>query len=840
MIRFFAIIALAVVSTAKAQQGQYQFDIAAQPLSSALIEFASITKKNYIASGHLLRNKQSPPINGQMSAFDAITHLLQHSGLVLRELQDGTYLVIKPKKTKQAEQLKTAAIELPEPPEVILIRSTKRRDTPQNIPISANVIGVEMLEREGVKDVRQLTSVAQSMSYHGAITSAGQGMRIRGVGSGVIATGIEQSVGTAIDGVVTGPSGSGLQTLWDVEHIEILRGPQGTLFGKNVSAGAINNITKEPTDFVEAGISVEQEFAYRQSRIDAMASGPVSDGLNARLAVFGQRQTQGTIENIVRNEQENINKSYGIRVKLNLDKEDWWSKFSVSYSRTDDRCCGRVFSHIDYQNASGATNQWVIPALEQHDISVWSGNNLAISEAPLYETQRTLHSKFEWGTKFDSGHVLKTISGYRDWHHQTQNDGDNLNVDVVSYVADQRKLKLFTQEVQWLSPENDQWEYILGGYFYKQHFPSTEYIGGGADIAGYYGVTSVDSDIDVENFALFGHSTYYFEQNAAVFGGLRLLKESAEANAQQKGDNWIWPTDHDVNSVATKDTDYVATTGLQYWFENDNQIYLSASRGYKGKAIDNSSNSLLYRAPVTLDNGKVLTAADAILDPETVLSLELGSKNQFFSDGSLFNATVFFSRFTDFQAAAYDGNSNSFRLTNAGTVESKGIELEFKIRPWQDALLSVSSSWIDARFKHFTGAPCQVSQSRNNLCSGATGGQDLSGRKVNENPDWQHFISLQQDLYFGQDSLSLGLSYAWRDDVIYDTDLDPNTEQKAYGLLNLTAQYSFEQWQLTAFIYNATDENYANRIIDAPIWRGAYQRYPEKRRRYGVSLGYLY
>lgn len=736
-------------------------------------------------------------------------------------------------KVKLSNEGNLAAIER------IVVSAQKRPRTLQESPIAISVIESDDLEKIGKSNLRDTYLRAPSLSYHGAISSAGQGMRIRGVGSGVIASGIEQSVGTIMDGVVTGPSGSGLQELWDMQRIEVLRGPQGTLFGKNMSAGAINSISNDPTDYFSGYLKAQHEFTYQDTRIDYALSGPISDETTFRIAGFSTQQQEGNVYNAVRAEDENLRDHWGIRGKLHWEKDALSLKFNLSYDEMNGKCCARVFSHIDTDSISDGTLELIESALKEYDLTISDELNVAISEGPIYEKSETLHGIFELGYLFDSGHQLKAISGLRQWQHSSGNDGDNLPIDLVSFVADERKLNILSQEIQWLSPDDDHFEYILGAYYYHQDFPSTEYIGGGADVVGQVGVTEVRSEIDIEHYALYGNATYYHTQQFSSFFGLRLQRETIDGVGQQQGDLWIWPIDYEENVLSASDSDWMGNIGVRYTFNRNHQLYGSISRGYKGMAIDNASNSILYRAPYETPDGKEVHVDDALLSPETVINYEIGTKHHFNQYNASLYATLFHAEFENFQASSYDGNSNSFHLTNAGVLRSRGFELEGRLFPWNNGSLNASFTWLDARYIDFKGAPCQVSQRVNGSCSAATGGQDLSGRRLNETPKYQTFIEYQHD-YYTDIGLFYGvINHAWRSEVVFDPDLDSNTKQSAYGLTNFTLGWqSNDDITVKLFINNLTDVDYANRVIDAPVLPGAYQRYPSDGRTYGITLQY--
>lgn len=809
------------------------FKIPSQSLSSALLLFSETTGIDYMVSARLLEGKQTQGVEGEYATEQALSKLLDGTGLVFIKRSDRSYLLRLPSRDAQAVAKAQPIIE------EIIVTSQRRGQPAQDIPLSVSVIGGAQLRALGKTNTRDLFAVAPSVSYYGAINSAGQAMRIRGVGSGVLAGGIEQSATTIVDDVVTGPSGSGLQELWDIHRIEILRGPQGTLFGKNVSAGAISQITNDPSEHFLFDIHHRQEFEYHSARTDIVLNGPLGGSFTGRLSGFYLDQDKGAVENIVRGETENYRRRQGVRGKLFYDADNFWAHLSISFDEIDDSCCARTFAGVDESLLSDFTAGVAVPAFERQNLEPSMHNRIAIADSDLIEQSQTLHSVAEFGRVLDSGHTLKLILGHRDWRHQSQNDADNLDLDLVT-VKDKRNLHISSQELQWLSPEGGRWEYLLGLYAYQQAFPVTEMLTGGRDFNGESGLTTIDSQVDIRNIAMFGHSKYEITPSVNVFGGLRILEEKLDGRGQQSGDHWVWSANYPRQQASTRDSDFVGNLGAQYFWNPHQQVFFSINRGYKGSALDTSANSLFFRAPVTT-NGEVSLAEDALLEPETVLSYELGTKNVLFNHKLLFNTTVFLSRFRDFQISAFDGASSSFRLTNAGVLESTGVEMEFQAHPWRYTRFNGSVAYTDARFKRFTGATCQRPQQVDGSCSAATGGQDLSGQRVNSTPLWQIFLQYQQGYQAPLGYAYTDISYAWRDDVIYDADLDPATTQKAFGLLNARVGIQFDNnVELAAFVNNATDEDYAVRIIDSVLWAGTYSRYPAEGRTMGLELSWFW
>ena len=183
------------------------------------------------------------------------------------------------------------------------------------MPISISVIGGEQLERSGINRVEDLYAIAPSLSFSPAQSSSGAGLRIRGVGSAAFGSATEPSVSTIVDGIVTGPGGSALVDFFDVERIEVLRGPQGTLFGKNSSAGAVNIVSRAPTDELSGYAIARYGEELEETRIEGGISGPVSDNVRLRLSGYTLDQGKGQVWNPVRKTDENKRDRWGLRFR---------------------------------------------------------------------------------------------------------------------------------------------------------------------------------------------------------------------------------------------------------------------------------------------------------------------------------------------------------------------------------------------------------------------------------------------------------------------------------------------------------------------------------------------
>ena len=708
----------------------------------------------------------------------------------------------------------------------IVVTAQRRDQGLSEVPISITALDGEGLERQGITKIDSLFAVTPALSYQGSQSSAGSGLRVRGVGSAAFNAGTEQSVSTIIDGVVTGPAASGLSDLFDVQRVEVLRGPQGTLFGKNASAGAINVVTNAPSSQFGGYGVVRYGEAMEDIRVEGAVTGPLGENTTVRLAGFYLDQNKGWTTNPIRDETEDVRNRWGARFRINNETGPLTTDFIYTYEQRDDDCCTRTFSGLDAVRGA-LTNLFLVPRLTANGLVPNPENRISISEQGVQEKMRSDYAVLTLAYQLGGGQTLKSITGARKWEQYEFNDGDRIDIDVGSFAVQRRDLDLFTQELQLLSAPDSPLQYVLGLYYYDQDLSEFTSTRGGSNTPFGLGETVVPLNVKVRNMAAYADASYELNDQWQVFGGVRLLKEDIEAAGTRTGNFFAFPGTF-TSAVKDDDTNWVGRFGARYILNDDISFYGSVSRGYKGKAVDVSISSPFFLSA---------NPQSAVLRPETVLNFELGARTRFNDGRFVLNGTAFHSDFTDFQASQFDGTTAAFILRNAGKVKTQGVEIDFKSIPWEGGTLMGGFSFVDAVFDEYRGAPCTVPSTLAGTCL-PTVGQDLSGKQVNASPRYQLNASYRHDFDFGlNNTFYVQGEYSWRDDVVFGGDLNPATTQPAYGVANFRAGVRLDdRYELVAFVENAFDETYAYRIIDAVLWSGAYQTYLAPGRTFGLEL----
>ncbi|WP_162806294.1 TonB-dependent receptor [Sphingosinicella terrae] len=708
----------------------------------------------------------------------------------------------------------------------IVVTAQRREQGLADVPISISVVSGQELERIGISRVEDLYSIVPSFSFSPAQSSSGAGLRIRGVGSAAFGSATEPSVSTIVDGIVAGPGGSSLVDFFDVERVEVLRGPQGTLFGKNASAGAVNIVSRAPTDHFSAFTNARYGEQLDELRLEGALSGPIGTGVNARVAGYILTQGEGQVYNPVRGTDENKRDRWALRLRGDFEHGGTLLQFIAQYERQDNECCRTSFYGLEPIAFGALTRLYLLPRQAANGVVPGPDNRLSIADGPLRETTDTLQLTGIVNHELRSGITFRSITGYRSWQELDTIDVDGVDVNIGNDARQQRDLSLFTQEFQLLSPDSSALSWVLGAYYYHHTLNTNTITAGGAGTILGQTSTQGRGTTKTNNYALFADGTYDFSDQWQAFAGLRLLYEDLAVSSFRSGNYFAFTPGTFQGSISTDDTDWVGRAGIRFTPSPRQSVYLSASRGYKGKAIDTNTGNVFFLFPER-----------AVLDPETVLSFELGARTSWFRNRLTFNATLFYSDFSNYQASSFDNVTSSQILRNAGKLRSQGIEVDLAARPWRGATITGGAAFIDAVFDEYVGAPCTVVQNATGTCP--VGGQDLSGERLNNNPRWQFTLRGQQDFEIASGTTAyLRAEYNWRDDVIYGGDLNASTRQPAFGIANFRAGLTFADgaYEIVGFVENAFDESYALRIYDSPGFTGSYSAFFGPARTWGAEL----
>lgn len=752
--------------------------------------------------------------------------------------------------------------------EEIVVTAQKRAENIQDVPISISAYSGDFLDDAGIDTLQDLGPYAPNLSLSQSSQVANQRIIMRGVGS-VGDSAIEPSVAVFIDGVYYPRPSAVVGTMTDLEQIEVLRGPQGTLFGRNASMGALNIRTAAPTEELEGQLRASYG-AYESIRTSGAISNSLSEQTSGRLAFhYSDRDGYGenTFEGPGNDDDFGDWEDMGVRGKLNFVPSDVLDiTMAADYARVE--------------NQSG-----IIEVLSDTVIPSYLGTlSFVLNPAgpvpggPVPETTETFDYTVnqdhqdtaedeQWGGKLDitwsvEDHDIRSITAYRDWQNNTFESALRLPADLLNRIT-AYETKTLSQELQLLSPTGEYLEYVLGLYYYDEQYDidqqfdlgpdfcaavrnlvtagaTAQALGAGAPpaVAQATGAgagnaalgqcnagpqsAAIDSIFQQEltSLAAFGQLTLNVSDQLRVTGGLRWTNDDKSGSYTQLVANTILLPPSSLNPLAINLRTVDSAPDLEFddskltWLINasydinDNvMVFATASTGFKSGGFNaDGANIVIPR----------------VFDSETVDNYELGAKTVLLDNTLVANVTFFLSEISNFQDRQFDGVN--FLVQNVGQLTQNGMEIDLQAQPSENFSAVAGISYLDSKFDSFpnaTALPAVVAAAQ---AAGVTPPpQDLTGERNHFSPEWQISLSGEWRDDFGATGWGWFLrgEYQYVDDqnVGAETNQNPQSIQTGYSLVNgrlgLTGRDG--QWELSVFGRNLTDEGYCQTIFNQPI-----------------------
>ncbi|MBV4463024.1 TonB-dependent receptor [Pseudomonas sp. SWRI79] len=700
--------------------------------------------------------------------------------------------------------------------ETVTVTTRRREESSQDVPTPMSVVSGQALESQRVYRIQDLQQLVPSVNvaYMHARQSS---VSIRGLGNNPASDGLEGSVGLYIDNVYLGRPGMAVFDLMDIEQLEVLRGPQGTLFGKNTTAGVINISTRAPTFTPERSIETSVgEDGYFQTK--GTISGPLNDELTGRFSAYRTR-SDGDINNEFNGHDLNGGSREGFRGQLLYKPNESFNlRWIGDYNEEDSSAGTRVLYSTGptingvnlYQsraNAAGATlvngsHRKVNLDNDQHVTVHQGGTSL--------EANWTLPNDF----------TLTSISSYRWWNFTPRND-DGLNVAATYNAGVSVEDKQYSQEFRLASPKGEFFDYVLGAYYFGSDLDnkSFAYYGPQADIwngtprGALANVNSVGhGHIETDSFALFAQGTWHLTERLDFTAGGRGTYEEKTA--------WV-TRDAPVGGAAVTGAAATARRGRTGAYDSgDLNQYSSSPSGLLNLSYRFTDDLLGYATlshgeksgGVNLAVGSAPTAgADSLLiGTERANNAELGFKSTLWDRRLQLNANVFWTQVNGYQTNAYDAANRVQYLTNAGSVRSRGVEFESTLIPLRGLTLNVNGSYNDVSYLSYKDAPCPPEVS---LAPGAPASCDLSGHQVvgaskwigNANGEYKWNLANGFEEY-------VTASYAFRSKAVGTVEDSDYGQIPSYAVVNLSTglrgDFNQGQWDVSLWLKNAFDKTY--------------------------------
>jgi iron complex outermembrane recepter protein len=699
--------------------------------------------------------------------------------------------------------------------EEVIVTAQKRAQSIQDVPISITAFSGDFLEENGIQKIAEVAQITPNFNIAGSAGNANSRIQIRGIGAAGN-NAIEPSVGVFIDGVYYPRPGSVIGLLNDIQSFEVLRGPQGTLFGRNTVAGALNITTRNPHHETEGMVEVGVGD-YDAWEVGAMFNGSLGKRAAGRVA-FKYADRDGYGDNTYDGEDFGARDDLVVRGKLLFD-------FNEQLSMLVTADYAEINAHGVAIEVLNSTNTEVFEART----TALFGSSPVTKDSYDWKIHQAHEDEFEdeqQGLSFDinyefgNGLALRSITAAREWD---ATDG-KLDVRYPAEVAPgdiDYKTETLSQEFHLLSPGGETVDWLAGLYYYEEDYdvdtlrdageafcdPLLASIGGpglaGVCLAGpQEDVTVATFSQELESIAVFGQATWNINDAWNTTVGLRWTDD------QKDGDYMVVVNNPAAIVLAAPET----TLGMERddskttWFGNVNwyvtediMLFATASTGYKSGGFNSQSSG---QTPLGEER--------RIFDPEEVTNYELGVKSTLLNGAMTANATLYRMDIDDFQDRAFDGLS--FIVLNAGELRQQGVEADINWAPVEPLRIVAGVGYLDSEYLDFEGAP------------GLPGGepQDLNGERRTYSPEWQTSISADWTQAFANGmEWFVGGSWSWIDEqnAGASSNNDPQSEQDSYSIVNARVglRSASGKWDVTLFGNNLTDEDYCQTIFDAAL-----------------------
>jgi iron complex outermembrane receptor protein len=766
-------------------------------------------------------------------------------------------------------------------PGEIVVTARRRAEEIQDVPLAVSVLNASAIEQTGSYNISRLQQLQPTLQFYSS-NPRNSSINIRGIGAplGLTNDGIEQGVGIYVDQVYYNRVASATLDFVDIEQIEVLRGPQGSLYGKNTTAGAINITTRAPSFSYEgqAEISVGN-LGFKQAK--ASVSGPLTDRLAARISVSATDRN-GTIYNVATDRRVNSQDNLGLRGSLLWKATDTLNlTLSGDYNVQNPVCCAQIYAGVG-STQRVATRQYA--AL----VALFPGYAVPSTDPfdRLTNLDAQLHARNEVGgvslrAEWDLGPgTLTSVSAYRYWDWQPANDRDFTGLPITTKSQNPTQQKQWTQELRY-SQSSDALDFVVGAFAFHQkiHTTGSQVQGSAASRWFLTGALrsnpavleglEADNDIRLKNTSLaaFGQLTWHVTDKLSLQPGLRINydKKQGSYNSVVTGttstgvrqlvtftstDPWIVaqrgvlaPQSFDV-SFSDWNLSYDFTAS--YEFSRDVMAYATYSRAFKSGGVNLNG--------VPLNAAGVPQTNVATVKPEKVNHYELGLKTQFWDRKATLNLSGFWTEIGDYQAIVNDGQNSTLRgyLANADKVRTRGIEADFSVRPSDRINAYVNGAYTDPKYVKFTNAPCppELSGGASGTTPGAAGVPgavsplvcDISGQLLPGISKWSLSYGVEFNIpttFLGDEGgeFYIGWDGSYRSKFSSNASRSIYTDIDGYSLNNLRIGFRRESGlNIYGWVRNVFDKDYFEQLAVTPNNTGLIAGQPGDPRTYGLTI----
>lgn len=715
--------------------------------------------------------------------------------------------------------------------EEVVVTAQKRVESVQDVPLSISAVGAEIIESTGADEVDDIILMVPGLS--GTSTAGTLNFwAIRGIASTDFTIGSEPSVGVYLNDAYIGRNVLALGAFHDVNRIEVVKGPQGTLFGRNAAAGAISIVSNLPEDAnllkLGAGFGNEGHQVY-----DVVGNVASTDTLAFRASYHGTR-SDGVIRDIVSGEDGSVDKNAARLSMLWTPNERFEALLSVDYSDAERIVVGGPYTPglQPLSDTPSPDAGQIFP--ETISLSRLNEENVTTDGAGL---------KLTWD--FDNDITVTSISDYHSFDLDLVFDLDGTQADTalgaafglppisIEFSRPDVTQYQFSQEFR-VNGSTDELDWFIGASYFNEEVEDRTVISV-LDVSGFLGGDINDTALtsgEADSIGIYGDITWSLNDRWSFTAGIRWSEDEKQwCSFGENNSNLLGVISTSGQTICSRETwsEVTPRVVVDFGLTDDVMLYASATKGYKGGGFNtptmstDSSNDLVLdltggflgffdQPPYLGDIGNVNPATEQVFftgeavssfDPEIIDAYEIGMKGTFLNQQLQLNVAAFYNDYENLQVQS--ATVSGIVTENAAEAETKGAEIEFVYDINERFVLMGNYTFLDTEFK-----------------SGVFTGVDITGNQLPYAPDNAYSISAAYDLPIGDSSIRFFTNYNWTDDINHRTDNAPSLVQESYGLWNAKITYRppSERWDASISVDNITDEEYATSLQDFGIGVG--------------------
>jgi iron complex outermembrane receptor protein len=690
--------------------------------------------------------------------------------------------------------------------EEVIVTAQKRSESLQDVPNALSAFTGDFIKEANHTHIKKL--VAYTPGLAGLSTDSFlDSLSVRGVSTNSFGIGGDSSIGIYKDGVYYGRNGAAVTSFFDIERVEILKGPQGLLFGRNAASGAIHTITEKPKleeveGYVRLGAGendrLQGEFAYNQ---------PLGDTWAMRIAGVHSEE-DGFVKNVYNGDDLGAHDRDAIR--FSIRKEADWGDVTLTAEHEDREQYGSIYIGADANGNSitGDDRKANLDFQGKDDAKV---------------TGVTLTANIDLNDKMS----LTSITGYVKHEWVYQEDWDGTPSDAAGYVQDQDG-EYYSQELRLNVETSEDLSWYVGASAYKEDVTAklsnatgdttpyftaayteyfTEYFDDaylGAYYGAYYGgvagaytsdiLETNSTDGEYSGWAVYADMTYQLTEKMDVSLGARYTYDEKEATTNIQGGGFVWPviTPTSVKSKADWD-DVSPRINLRYFLDNDTMLFGSVTSGYKAGGF--GTDNVTSFAPVSPWVSVALPDAELDdFDPETILSYEVGAKGDLAGGRVKYGVSAYYYNYEDLQTVIIE--VGKALVENIGEVDGVGVELDLRAAINDNWDVFLGGAWSDTD----TGdIPLDV-------CAEPSG-SDCNGNRLPFNPEWMVSGGINAHYPLNSGEVFAGLDFSWQDEFYSTLENTDGDAVDSVGFVNLRTGWNSEQnWSVSVYVENVFDE----------------------------------